>query len=231
MTGFTEIILAALLGTDLFLACASRLFHCIKIVAFQGVMLGLLPLIMWDWQASPPHGQMIFVAAVNLLIKGILLPCLLTRAMRQANVRRELEPFIGYSASLFLILLAAGISFWFCARLDLVPDSVSRLSLPVAFTTMLTGLFIIIARKKAITQAIGFLIFENGITIFGTGMMLEYSLIVELGILLDVFVLVFVMGIALFQISREFQHIDSNRLNQLGDWTMPEKEEIEEVEQ
>ena len=99
MTGFTEIILAALLGTDLFLACASRLFHCIKIVAFQGVMLGLLPLIMWDWQASPPHGQMIFVAAVNLLIKGILLPCLLTRAMRQANVRRELEPFIGYSAS------------------------------------------------------------------------------------------------------------------------------------
>ena len=77
MTGFTEIILAALLGTDLFLACASRLFHCIKIVAFQGVMLGLLPLIMWDWQASPPHGQMIFVAAVNLLIKGILLPCLL----------------------------------------------------------------------------------------------------------------------------------------------------------
>ena len=224
MTGFTEIILAALLGTDLFLACASRLFHCIKIVAFQGVMLGLLPLIMWDWQASPPHGQMIFVAAVNLLIKGILLPCLLTRAMRQANVRRELEPFIGYSASLFLILLAAGISFWFCARLDLVPDSVSRLSLPVAFTTMLTGLFIIIARKKAITQAIG-------ITIFGTGMMLEYGLIVELGILLDVFVLVFVMGIALFQISREFQHIDSNRLNQLGDWTMPEKEEIEEVEQ
>ena len=174
---------------------------------------------------------LIFVAAVNLLIKGILLPCLLTRAMRQANVRRELEPFIGYSASLFLILLAAGISFWFCARLDLVPDSVSRLSLPVAFTTMLTGLFIIIARKKAITQAIGFLIFENGITIFGTGMMLEYGLIVELGILLDVFVLVFVMGIALFQISREFQHIDSNRLNQLGDWTMPEKEEIEEVEQ
>ena len=151
--------------------------------------------------------------------------------MRQANVRRELEPFIGYSASLFLILLAAGISFWFCARLDLVPDSVSRLSLPVAFTTMLTGLFIIIARKKAITQAIGFLIFENGITIFGTGMMLEYGLIVELGILLDVFVLVFVMGIALFQISREFQHIDSNRLNQLGDWAMPEKEEIEEVEQ
>ena len=56
-------------------------------------------------------------------------------------------------------------------------------------------------------------------------------MIVELGILLDVFVLVFVMGIALFQISREFQHIDSNRLNQLGDWTMPEKEEIEEVEQ
>ena len=92
---------------------------------------------------------------------------------------------------------------------------------------MLTGLFIIIARKKAITQAIGFLVFENGITVFGTCMMLEYGLVVELGILLDVFVLVFVMGIALFHINREFEHIDSDKLNSLGDWTDPEKEDAE----
>ena len=73
------------------------------------------------------------------------------------------------------------------------------------------------ARKKAITQAIGFLAFENGIALFGTGMMLECGLAVELGILLDVFVLVFVMGITVMRINRAFEHIDSDKLVLLGE--------------
>ncbi len=68
------------------------------------------------------------------------------------------------------------------------------------------------------TQAIGFLCFENGIYIFGSALLIEQSLVVELGILLDVLVLIFVMGIAVFQISRGFDHIDSDRMTQLGDW-------------
>ena len=227
MTGLTEIILAAILGADLILAASSRLFHCIKVVAFQGILLGVLPLVIWNWSQGMPHGETVFVSLVNLLVKGLILPLLLTRAMRMANVRRELEPFVGYSISLFLILAVSGTAFWFCIRWNIGAESVSLLSVPTALTTMLTGLFIIIARKKAITQAIGFLIFENGITVFGTCMMLEYGLVVDLGILLDVFVLVFVMGIALFQINREFEHIDSDKLNSLGDWTDPENEDAE----
>ena len=76
----------------------------------------------------------------------------------------------------------------------------------------------IIARKNAITQAFGFLMFENGISIFGNGIGIEYGFIIELGILLDVLVLVFIMGITVFNINREFSHIDSDRLNQLGDY-------------
>ena len=89
---------------------------------------------------------------------------------------------------------------------------------------MLTGLFLIIARRKALTQALGFLVFENGITVFGIGMTLENSFIVELGILLDVLALVFIMGIAVFHINREFAHIDTDRLNHLGDWSAQEPE-------
>ena len=73
----------------------------------------------------------------------------------------------------------------------------------------------VIARKKALTQVIGFLIFENGITVFGMGMGVECGLLVELGIMLDVLVLVFVMGIAMFHINREFSHIDADRLSHL----------------
>ena len=74
-----------------------------------------------------------------------------------------------------------------------------------------------VARKKALTQVIGFLIFENGITLFGLGLMRHHSLVVELGILLDVFVLVFIMGIAVCQINREFAHIDADKLSTLDE--------------
>lgn len=218
MTELTEILFVAILAVDLLLVSASRLLHCIRLAAVQGLLLGILPLVIWNWQSSQPHAELILVAAVNIGLKCMILPYLLARTMRSAHVCRELEPMIGYSFSILIALLITGGSFLFCRHIDLTEQSVSLLSAPVAFSTILIGLFIIVARRKAITQAIGFLVFENGIAIFGTGMTLEYGLIVELGILLDIFVLVFVMGIAVFQISREFDHIDSDRLNKLGDW-------------
>ena len=94
----------------------------------------------------------------------------------------------------------------------IISDIASITKIPPAIT-MISGLFIVMARKKALTQVVGFLIFENGITVFGLGMAVECGLLVELGILLDVLVLVFVMGIAMFHINREFSHIDADRLN------------------
>ena len=232
MTGILEITLACILGVNLFLAASSRLLSCIRWVALQGFLLAVLPLVMWNWSCSMPHLSGIIAAGCNLLLKGILLPALLAAAMRKANVKRELEPFIGYSGSILVMVLVGSGIFWLCSHIPTLPPPASPLSLPVAFITMATGLFIIITRRKAITQVIGFLVFENGISIFGTGMMLEHGLLVEFGVLLDVLVLVFIMGITLFQISREFQHIDSDRLNQLDDSKMPVNADISvEVEQ
>lgn len=217
MTGLTEILFVAFLALDLFLAAASRLLHCIRLVAGQGLLVGLLPLAIWQW-SSLPHAELIAAVVVNVGIKAVVLPYLLARTMRSAHVCRELEPLVGYPVSVLIALGIMGGAFFFCRGLELTEHSVSLLSVPVAFSTVLIGLFLIVARRKAITQTIGFLVFENGITIFGSGMTLEYGLVVELGILLDVLVLVFIMGIAVFQISREFEHIDSDRLNKLGDW-------------
>ncbi len=217
MTGLTEILFIAILALDLFLAAASRLLHCIRLVALQGFLVGILPLAVWEW-SSLPHGELAAAAIVNVGIKAFVLPGLLARTMRSAHVCRELEPLVGYPLSVLIALLIMGGTFFFCRGLELTAHSVSLLSVPVAFATVLIGLFLIVARRKAITQTIGFLVFENGITVFGSGMTLEYGLVVELGILLDVLVLVFIMGIAVFQISREFEHIDSDRLNKLGDW-------------
>jgi hydrogenase-4 component E len=91
------------------------------------------------------------------------------------------------------------------------------LLVPVALFSILVGLFLIVARKRAVNQVLGFLILENGVFTFGAGVMQETSIIVEVGILLDVFVAVFVMGIAIFHINREFDHIEADRLSSLKD--------------
>jgi hydrogenase-4 component E len=86
---------------------------------------------------------------------------------------------------------------------------------PVAFFTILVGLFGIVARRKAVTQVLGYLVLENGIFAFGAVALRKAQFLVEMGILLDVFVAVFVMGIAIFRINHEFDHIDADRLAQL----------------
>jgi hydrogenase-4 component E len=78
-------------------------------------------------------------------------------------------------------------------------------------------LFLIISRKRAVSQVLGFLVLENGVYTFGVGLAPHTSLLVEAGVLLDVFVAVFVMGITIFHINREFDHIETNRLNTLRD--------------
>ena len=87
----------------------------------------------------------------------------------------------------------------------------------VALSTILIGLFLIISRRTALMQVVGYLVLENGIYIFGVALAQEEPFLVEMGILLDVFVAVFVMGIAIFHISREFDHIDVDQLTSLKD--------------
>ncbi|MBQ9772337.1 MAG: hydrogenase [Lentisphaeria bacterium] len=211
MEHLIEFILAVFLITNLMMAASSRLMHCVKIVMIQGLLLGLLPLFLGHLDTM--H---LIAALLNISIKGIALPYLLVAAIKRADVCRELEPLVGYSTSLVIVLLFFAVSFWLGTKLP-AEESYLQLATPTAVATMLTGLFIVMARRKAITQAIGFLTFENGISLFGTGRMLDFGVAVELGILLDVLVLVFVMGIAVMRIKREFQHIDSDKLHNLGD--------------
>jgi hydrogenase-4 component E len=110
-------------------------------------------------------------------------------------------------------------SFWLNARLVLPTPPVTPFVVPVALFTTLAGLFVVVSRRKALTQVLGYLVLENGIYAFGAGVAQDGPLIVELGVLLDVFVAVFVMGIAIFHINREFDAIDTDRLASLHDWT------------
>lgn len=201
-----------LLSTLMFLG-SSRIVSCIRILAVQGMILGLLPLMVRG--GGGLHAALLALGTVA--VKGIVLPRLLLRARRQADVPREVDPFVGFGASLFVGVLLLVISFWLGARLPLPSTPPSTLIVPVAFFILFAGLFVIVSRRKALTQVLGYLMMENGIYTFGVAFVRNQPLLIEMGILLDVFVAVFVMGIAIFHISREFDHIDIDRLSTLTD--------------
>ena len=147
MEHLIEFILAVFLITNLMMAASSRLMHCVKIVMIQGLLLGLLPLFLGHLDTM--H---LIAALLNISIKGIALPYLLVAAIKRADVCRELEPLVGYSTSLVIVLLFFAVSFWLGTKLP-AEESYLQLATPTAVATMLTGLFIVMARRKAITQA------------------------------------------------------------------------------
>jgi len=218
MTSCSEILLTLFLLTNLLLAGSGRLPQAIRLVAAQGWMIGLLPVVLWNWpEAGLPNARLCLVASVNALVKGLLLPYLLLYAVHKVHAKREVEPLVSFRVSQLIVFALAAASFVLGKRLHIHEAVASELAIPVAFTTMGTGLFLLCSRRKAITQVLGFLVFENGISVFGSGILLEYGLVVELGILLDVFVLVFVLGIAIYQINRTFSSLDTDKMNRLGD--------------
>jgi hydrogenase-4 component E len=204
-------VLVLLIITSFLLLGLSRLGTCIRVCALQGIVVGLLPFAM----SGALTLRVAAITAGMIVLKGLVFPYLLSRALRESETSREVQPVVGYAASLFVGVVALLASFWLDARLPLRVESGSGLIVPVGFTMMMTGMFLIVARRTAVNQVIGYLVLENGIYTFGLAVARDIPLLVELGVLMDMFVAVFVMGIAIYHINREFDHMDSDRLTTL----------------
>jgi hydrogenase-4 component E len=212
VTELFDLILVIVALADLALLGMSRLATCIRLVAIQAMVLSFLPLLSSD----DGIGLRVLLFAVGVFVlKGLVFPWLLMRILRTADVRHEVEPYIGYAPSILLGALILGNCFWFASEFKLPRPTISPLVLPIAFATILIGLLLIVSRRTALSQVIGYLVLENGIFVFGAALALDVPFVVEIGVLLDVFVAVFVMGIAIFHISREFDHIDVDQLSLL----------------
>ena len=210
----TNVILVLVVLTNLKLLGSSRVGSSIRVVAAQGVVLGLLPILAHAHEISWRYAGL---AVGTVALKGIVFPWFLFRAVREAEVAREIEPFVGYVASLLAGVSILAVSFWMCTRLPMPEAIASAWLAPVAIFSIFAGLFLIVSRKRAVSQVLGFLVLENGVYTFGVGVAPQASLLGEAGVLLDVFVAVFVMGITIFHINREFDHIDTDRLSSLKD--------------
>lgn len=214
MTSWMDTIIVLLLLTDLGLLGSSRLGVYIRLAAAQGVLVGVLPLLA----RHEPAFQTVAVAAGAIAVKSVLFPWLMARIMRGFSERRERQPYLGYSASLALGVVALGASLWISRRLPVSGPAGHPFLMPAALFSMFAGLILLVTRRQAVTQVLGYLVMENGIYVAGMVLVPESTFLVELGVLLDLFVGVFLMGIMIFHIQREFDHIDTGELAALKDW-------------
>ncbi|MEI6210752.1 MAG: hydrogenase [bacterium] len=212
MNHFTDTLLVVLLLSCFLLLGTSRLAAAVRMTAVQGFMIGLLPLAI---EGGEIPLRVAILAALIALLKAGVFPWLLMRTVRAARTTHEERPLVGYGLSTLIGVAAVGAAFWFDSRLPFSAGSESKLVVPVAFSVMATGLFLMVARRTAICQVLGYLTLENGIYIFGLAIVSGIPMLVELGVLMDMFVAVFVMGIAIYRISREFDHIDAAQLTSL----------------
>lgn len=180
-----------------------RIAGMIQILAVQSFILGLMPLFMQEGAFSVRDG---FISLGTIVVKGILVPYMLFWAIRHVSMRSEIKPLIGFGTSIvFGTLLMAG-AFWLSLSLRMPGKVASDLMIPCALATVMMGLLILVTRTRAVTQVIGYLVMENGIFLFALLLFDSMPVLIEMGILLDIFVAVFVMAIIVNHINEEFEH-------------------------
>ncbi len=206
-----NLLIGLAMGLNLVALGSSRLPSIIRATALQGVLLGIMPLVL----EHDIGWQVVAVAVATALGKGVVIPGLLQRAMRAAHIEREIEPFIGFVPSLLLGALGTIAALAVARSLPLLPEHAKSLLVPGALASMLTGFVLLIGRVKAISQVCGYLIFENGIYLFGLLLIGSTPLLVEAGVLLDLTVGIFVIGIIVDRIQRAFDSLDTRKLTVL----------------
>jgi len=206
-----DTLLSLVLLSILFSYGAGRVPVLIKLLAFQGIVVSLVPFFTGHDMAG---GGAVFTV-VTLGIRGIIIPLSIHVAIKKVAIEREVEPIVGYKASILCGLLLIVAATLISGHLNLGAVSEFRLLLPSAIALLVTGMFLLMARRNAIAMVIGYIMMENGIYLMGSTLSVRARHIVEFGILLDVLAGVMIMAIILQNIKRTFDDVDTANLRTL----------------
>ena len=210
--------LAAVFLLMAILAMASgRVVSLVRLFSLQSIVLGLTAAAVASLTGS---AHIYLVAALTVALKGLLIPWGLQYVIDKIGVHREVEPLVPLTASLLVCGVLTVLSFYIVQPFvtgQEVLGTITKNLLPISLAVVFIGFFMMIARKKAMTQIIGLLMMENGLFMAAYGVAYGMPLIVELGVFFDILVAALILGVLAFRINRTFDTVDTTILRRLHD--------------
>ncbi len=196
----------------IYLSVANRLLSYIKILAIQGIILFIVSFIELHEINTV---NLIFILLETIVFKTIAVPLFLNYVIKRNKITREAEPFLPNFISLIIVTLIVTGTFLLSNRIE--DPHLNKIFFVAALSALFTGLYIIVTRRKIITQVMGFLVIENGVFALSLAVGTEMPMLVNTGVLLDLFVSVLLLGIFINKIGDIHKDIDGGQLRQLKD--------------
>ncbi|MFO7369908.1 MAG: hypothetical protein R6X09_06535 [Bacteroidales bacterium] len=196
----------------IYLAMANRMLTYIRIIAFQGVLLfGVAFIELIEINLL----NLVFVLLETIIIKAIAIPLFIKYIIDRNHITREAEPYVSNFFSVVIVTVIILGSFFLANAIT--GTHVRKIFFIVALSSLFTGLYIIITRRKILTHVMGFLVIENGVFVLSLAVGSEMPMLVNTGILLDIFVSVILLGIFADKIGDVFEEQDVEQLRNLKD--------------
>jgi hydrogenase-4 component E len=198
--------------TSFLLIIRNSLAGQVQMFAIQSGLLAMLAAVVAHFGGS---AELFVIAIVFAVIKVILIPRILARAVSRIGIQRAVRPYLGTSMTLAICALLTVIAFYTMAPLASVNRLPTGDGVPLAFAGVLIGLFTTVNRRRALTQILGFLMLEN--SVFMIALLATYGvpLIVEIGVFLDILVAVLILEVFVYRIKENFDSIDVKQLGVL----------------
>jgi hydrogenase-4 component E len=213
MTHNILVLCAAGMLVSAFLMVGQRaLITTIRLYGAQSWALGVVAVTMGLADGRP---HLYITAALTIVLKGVLIPWFLVRVVDRVGIHREIEPFLNVPASLLTCLALTVVGYRVSAGFPVGTQLVAHHIIGVSLSMLLIGLFLMVTRKKAITQILALLTVENAIFLIALGITSGMPLVVELGFSFDIILAVLVLGIMVYRIVDRFESMDVSRLSKL----------------
>jgi len=203
---------AGMLVTAYLMVGQKSLFTTIRLYAVQSLLLAIVAATK---AIGDDHPRLFVMAAMTVVLKGFAIPSFLMRVVDRIGIHREIEPFLNVPTSLLACLGLTVVGYRVSTGFAEATVGVTHHVVGVGLSAMMIGLFLMVTRKKAITQILALLTFENAIFLVALGITAGMPLVVELGIFFDVIVAVLVLGVLVRRIVDRFESMDISRLSKL----------------
>ncbi|MBI4178939.1 hypothetical protein HY522_05930 [bacterium] len=211
VTGTLSGVLVLVVITNFYILNTGRYVNAVRAVALQGCLLSLLPLP----QALAGSPEAVFLAAGTMIVKGVLMPLILVRVIHSTDEFRVVHPFLGPVASVLLGFAILAVAFRAGAAIPGAVHPHDALMGAVGTATVLCGMLIMVNRRKAVGQVIGFLILENGVLVLSLRISRGLPFVIELAILFDVLLAAMIFGGFIQSVHAQFSHTDVSRMRKL----------------